>query len=157
MKIGIAKISTQATGWAMTKVRNRNNTANGKSQTISAAAPESVLRTISTSRNSACQYAAGRASSADNGSREKLIEEAAPNRNVQPQRYPLHNARPRLPKHPIERQNAEDADDQALQGSQPGMEDDAIVDLHDEDRHGERQQVYEEGQRQFRRKSAKAA
>ena len=35
----------------------------------------------------------------------------------------------------------------SLQGGQPGMEDDAIVDLHHEDRHCERQQVYEEGQR----------
>ena len=77
-KAGTKRTSTKAIGCAMTKVRIRNKTANGRSHTISAEVPDSVLRTTSTSRKSACQCAAGRDSSVARGSAMNLSKRLRP-------------------------------------------------------------------------------
>ena len=46
---------SHAMGSAITKMKETNSTANGKSVTSIADAPEKTLRTTSMSRNSACQ------------------------------------------------------------------------------------------------------
>ena len=59
MKTGSITSSTQATGAAMTKINTKNKMANGRSATNRAVEPDKVLRTTSTSRNRAVQYAEG--------------------------------------------------------------------------------------------------
>ncbi len=68
MNSGRITSSTGATGGAMTMMRIRNMRTKGRSVISTAEPPDSVLRTVSTSRNRPCQWPAGLDSSSDRGS-----------------------------------------------------------------------------------------
>ena len=70
--------STQTMGAAMKTMSAMKMSAKGKSATSSAEGPESVLRTISTSRNRACQWAFGLLSSSDSGTASTLSNSLRP-------------------------------------------------------------------------------
>jgi len=55
MNTGRITSRTQAMGAAMISITPMNSTTNGRSAISTAIAPESVLRTVSTSRNRDCQ------------------------------------------------------------------------------------------------------
>ena len=78
MKTGTMTSNTGMMGAATTKMTPRNRIAKGRSATNMAEAPERVLRTVSTSRNRDCQWAAGCASRACNGSDMTLLKSRRP-------------------------------------------------------------------------------
>src|SRR5512143_75638 len=54
-----------------------------------------------------------------------------------------NDARAGLAKHPVEREDTDDADHQPFEGGETGVENHSVIDLHDEHRHRQGQQVDE--------------